>query len=76
MTAIDEVIHVPPARDDDPSSPAAWRVPGGWRWRLGYDGGTYAHPTHGFETTRSKALRAIARARKATDALRAAESTT
>jgi hypothetical protein len=76
MTAIDEVIHVPPARDDDPSSPQVWPVQGGWRWRLGYDGGTYAHPTHGFELTRTRALRAIARARKATDALRAAEETT
>jgi len=73
---IDDLPHVPPARDDDPSSPQVWPVPGGWRWRLGYDGGTYCHPTHGFEVTRTKALRAIARAADATRALRAAETTT
>jgi hypothetical protein len=73
---IDDTPHVPPARDDDPSSPKVWPVQGGWRWRLGYDGGTYAHPTHGLETSMGRALLAIARATDATRALRAAEGHT
>jgi hypothetical protein len=59
MKAIDEVHLAPPATPDDPSQPRIWRVRGGYRWRIGYDGGDYAFPTHGLAPTHADALRAL-----------------